>query len=169
MWSLAVAWKRTRAGVLVDVVHPHPLLQRRLQGGGVGSGGQCPEVRECRGDAPVVGGCDGGEMDGEGVARFGVLDEERPGHRVQVRHLAHLRGQVRWAADEAAEAVLGVHLQDVAGADVGHRHPAAEGVGQLVAGGTVGDRFHAGHTRSTWRACGCAGARPDRAGRRPVR
>src|ERR1700680_4617149 len=92
---------------------------------GVG-GTQRAEQRDGGGRAPVPGRLDGHEMDGQGVARFGALDVERAGLRVEVGKLADLRDQVGLAAHPAGETVLGEHLQHGRGPDPGERRRPAE-------------------------------------------
>ncbi len=146
----------------VDVVAPHELRERILQGDGPRRGRQRPEQRERRRDGPVPRRLDRDEVEREGVARFGALDVERARLRVEGGDL--LRGQVGHALDETGEAVVGPHLEDVAGLDLHHGFDPAEGPRVVAAFGSKAHDVQAGHDASLVRDR-CADRRPARAGR----
>src|SRR5215472_8951480 len=103
-------------------------MQRRGEVGG----GQRPEQRDGGGGGPVAARLDRHEMHRQRVARFGALDVERAGLRVEERELADLRDQVILAADPAGEAVLRPQLEHRRGPDPRDRGRAAEGPRVLI-------------------------------------
>jgi len=105
--------------VLVDVHHPHPLRQRRIEHGGRSRSDQTAEFRD---DAGLAGGLraaglDGVNMHGEAIALLHAADGNRAALRIEKRKLQFRRRTVLLAGDDAAEGVFRLHHDDVAGID----------------------------------------------------
>ena len=115
---------------------------------------------------PVARRLDRHEVHREGVPRFGALDVERAGLRVDVRELDDPGDQVVESPDATAEAVLGEQLQHRAGRDAGDRRHAAERPRVLARRRPVRERWSRAHAigvGSSVVAPACAGGRnpPD--------
>ena len=116
---------------LVDVGRVGQRVLQRHDPVGAGHPAEERDVRRC---APVAGGLEADQVQGERVARFGALDEEGAGLGVHEAQVDLLAGQVGHRPQLAAERVVGPQPQRRPGAHPAQRCSTAEGVGVLLDG-----------------------------------